>query len=96
MDTILEVSSAIRFLRCAGDKLLEAIETAMYAPFPRKKIWELYRVLIGLELPNFPNEDYFSKAPDSKLFKGINDWTDDIDTEEEHRIMNELLLRDTF
>jgi hypothetical protein len=81
----------LRFLGSASEKILKSIDEVLNGKYERKKIWELYRALIGVPQIEKPDSEYLFHPPRNKIFALVNDWTDDIDTPEEYHNMTRLL-----
>lgn len=81
----------IRFLVSASERILQGIDSVLSGKYERKKIWELYRALIGEPQIEKPDLNYLYHPPKNNIFAVVKDWTDDIDTLEEYQNMIRLL-----
>jgi bifunctional N-acetylglucosamine-1-phosphate-uridyltransferase/glucosamine-1-phosphate-acetyltransferase GlmU-like protein len=77
----------LRLLEDAKNVLLNCIDKTLQTHKKKKKIWDLYSVLLGMPVATKP----VLKYPKSKIFVEILDWSDDIDTCEEYYNMLRLL-----
>ena len=77
----------LRVLDNAKNILLDNIDKALQAPKEKKKIWDLYSVLLGMAPATKPVLSY----PKRKIFVEILDWSDDIDTPEEYHNIIRML-----
>jgi hypothetical protein len=77
----------LRVLDNAKNNLLDNIDKSLQAPKEKKKIWDLYSVLLGMA----PATEPVLKYPKSKIFVEILDWSDDIDTPEEYHNIIRML-----
>lgn len=65
-------------------QLLSSAERLRQWPGNRKKLWELYRLMLGETLPEVPSNAWLLSPPASPHFVEIDDWTDDIDTPQDY------------
>lgn len=83
---------AVRFRASASPALISAAAQLSTQDVWRKKLWELYRVMLGLPVPlQLPDLGYIFYPPASDHFCVVPDWTDDVDDLDEYLRLTRFL-----